>query len=360
MMSPSSSQDFHEYFRSALKVMEPARARALARDYTIAEKRRRAVSAAHGVPIPRSLAISVTTRCQLSCPGCPSTVTDPTRRELDTSELRTLIADARAAGVYLFFFLGGEPLLRNDLLEMITEAQDAFFSIYSNGLMLDAKLAAALAKLRNVVFMLSIEGFRESTDRWRGAGTYDMVLDRMALLARHGALFGYSSTVTRLNYEEVVSERFVATMREAGCRVAYYSSYMPVGENAHREFPLTRAERRSFGERIRELERIFDLAIINENIDTDRCTGGSEYLHISPYGDAEPCPAIHLATHNVRQHSLVEIMKGRIMEDMRRIALSLSKTGENCVVRCGLDRRLEKHCGFHVWGKEKCERVAAA
>ncbi len=343
-MSPSSSEAFEDYLRSALKVIRPDVAMGLARDYAAAERRRRAVSAAHGVPIPRSLAISVTTRCQLCCPGCPSTATNPARRELDSIELRRLIAEARTCGVYLFFFLGGEPLLRNDLIGIITEASDAFFSIYTNGLLVNESLAAALAQLRNVVIMLSIEGFRETTDRWRGPGTYDTVLDKMALLARHDALFGFSSTVTRLNYEEVISRPFVATMVDAGCRFAYYSSYMPVGENAHHELPLTRDERRKFGERIRKLETIFTLAIINENIDTDRCTGGAEYLHISPYGDAEPCPAIHLATHNVRQHSLVEIMNGRIMEDMRRIALSLSETGENCVVRCGLDRQLAEHC----------------
>ncbi len=339
-MPLSPQQVFADYFRAVLKVMPPSVAYALGWNYSVAEERRRAFSAASGVPIPQGLAVSVTTRCQLACPGCPSTAADPTRREMDPSELRSLIAEARAAGVFLFFMLGGEPLLRADLLDLMAEATDSFFFVYTNGLLLDEGLASAYSRYRHILLMLSIEGFREATDRWRGPGTYDALMDRMALLKRHAALFGYSATVTRLNYTEVTSDDFVGAMGEAGCRVAYYSGYMPVGEKAPRQFLLTRSERLRFGLRVQELKQRHDLAFINENLDTDHCMGGSEFIHISPYGDAEPCPAIHLATHNVRQHSLVEIMKGRLMERMRELAHSLSGTDENCVCRSGLYRQL--------------------
>ncbi len=72
-MPSSGHQVFADYFRAVLKVMPPSAAQALGWNYTVAEERRRAFSAASGAPIPQGLAVSVTTRCQMACPGCPST-----------------------------------------------------------------------------------------------------------------------------------------------------------------------------------------------------------------------------------------------------------------------------------------------
>jgi MoaA/NifB/PqqE/SkfB family radical SAM enzyme len=251
-----------------------------------------------------------------------------------------LIREARDLGVYLFFILGGEPLLRDDMLDQIAEAKGAFFLVFTNGLLLDESKASAISHCKNVLLLLSLEGFRESTDRWRGPGVFDALMEKMALLSRQGVLFGYSATVTNLNHEEVSSERFVRAMREAGCRVAFHSGYIAVGEQAPREFQLTPQERQEFKGRVKELAQVCDVAFISENLDPDFCLGGSEFLHISPYGDAEPCPAIHFSTHNVRQHSLVEIVKSRLMQEMRNTAQSLSGSEEMCVCRSGEHRRL--------------------
>jgi MoaA/NifB/PqqE/SkfB family radical SAM enzyme len=341
LMHSSGAEFVAELFQRVLKVMEPATALTLSAGYLAAQERRRAKSAQYGLPLPQGMALSVTARCNLACTGCVAGPADPNRRELSSEELTALIDQARDLGVYLFYIVGGEPFLREDLLDQMARAdQDAFFVVFSNGLLLDESKVAALARRNNVLLLLSIEGFRESTDRWRGAGTFDALMDRMALLAGHRAFFGYSATVTTLNYREVASERFMNAMKEAGCRVVFHSEYVAAGPEALPEFQLGADDRQEFRERLGVLQRTSGLAFLSENLATDYCLGGSEFLHINPYGDAEPCPAIHFSTHNVRQHGIVEIVGSRLMRKMRGAAREQSGTEEICVFRSGAHRRL--------------------
>jgi len=338
-MESKRSEVIGGFFQSVLKRMDPMTAMTLGAGYFGAAERRRRQSAKYDVIIPQAVAISVTSRCNLSCPGCPVNPIDPGRRELDTGELREFIRESKDLGVYIYFMLGGEPLTRTDLMDLMAAEKDAFFMVFTNATLLDEKLATAISKCPNILPMLSLEGFREATDRWRGAGTFDRVMSAMERLRQHGVFFGYSTTVTSLNREEISSEPFVRAMYSAGCRVAYHSGYVAVGEGAPRQYQLSVKARWTLREAVSKLAAKYDIAFISENLE-EACIGGAEYLHISPYGDAEPCPAIHHSTHNIRQHTLVEIMKSRIMREMRDAAESLSGAAEACVFRSGKYRRL--------------------
>ncbi|MCX8036425.1 MAG: hypothetical protein N3D11_05085 [Candidatus Sumerlaeia bacterium] len=170
-------------------------------------------------------------------------------------------------------------MLRADLPNLMAETNGAFFSVYTDGLLLDEDLALPYSRHRHILLMLNIEGFRAATGRWRGPVTYDALMDRMELLKRHDALFGYSAIVTRLNHAKANSDRFAHVMREAGCRVAYCFGYMPVGEKAPRQFLLTRGERPRFGRRGKVLGKRYGMAFINEAPDTDHCVRSSEFLN---------------------------------------------------------------------------------
>lgn len=45
--------------------------------------------------------------------------------------------------------------------------EDAFFMVFTNATLLDENIVAAISKCPNILAMLSLEGFRESTDHWR-------------------------------------------------------------------------------------------------------------------------------------------------------------------------------------------------
>jgi len=86
--------------------------------------------------------IEPTTRCNLSCPGCYRRTRLAFRKERDMSleEVKQYIDDvARLRNTSCISFLGGEPLLYDQIDEAIAYARQQGFSagLYTNGLLLD-------------------------------------------------------------------------------------------------------------------------------------------------------------------------------------------------------------------------------
>ncbi|MGQ9730732.1 MAG: radical SAM protein [Candidatus Zipacnadales bacterium] len=86
-------------------------------------------------PIPTVLAISPTMRCNYHCLGCYSQ-NRSSERELSTEELDALLGEAGAFGVSSIVLTGGEPLLRDDLVDLIERHQRMLFVLVTNGSLL--------------------------------------------------------------------------------------------------------------------------------------------------------------------------------------------------------------------------------
>lgn len=85
-------------------------------------------------------------------------------------------------------FIGGEPLIRADLVrEIVRDAPARRFMIQTNGLLLDTLPADTISRFETI--LVSVDGNQELTDRHRGRGTYRRVLE-MAALARERGFSG--------------------------------------------------------------------------------------------------------------------------------------------------------------------------
>jgi hypothetical protein len=85
----------------------------------------------HG-PVPSVVAISPTMRCNYNCLGCYSRGRR-TDNELSTDELDTLLTEAEELGVLAIVVTGGEPLLRQDMLDLMTRHRRLLFVPITNG-----------------------------------------------------------------------------------------------------------------------------------------------------------------------------------------------------------------------------------
>lgn len=83
------------------------------------------------IPRPLALLAELTYRCPLKCPYCSNPIAfERYRSELDTDTWRRVLREAAELGVIQVHFSGGEPLLRDDLDELLTEARRC--DLYSN------------------------------------------------------------------------------------------------------------------------------------------------------------------------------------------------------------------------------------
>jgi MoaA/NifB/PqqE/SkfB family radical SAM enzyme len=266
----------------------------------------------HGCRPPWFLVLSPGHACNLACPGCYAS-SGAGAAKLPWSTLDRVMREARELwGVPLFAFSGGEPLLYRsqgkDLLDCVEKHADCLFLLFTNGTLIDAPLAARLARLGNLTPALSVEGWRARTDEQRGPGTFDRVLAAMAALREAGVPFGLSVTVTRDNCVEVLSDAFLDFfVHEQGAFYLFLFQYTPIGRNPDWARVPSPEQRRAFWQRSWEVvedKRIFLLDFWNHGPLVEGCiAAGRErgYLYIDWNGQVMPCVFMPYAAANVQR-----------------------------------------------------------
>lgn len=130
-----------------------------------------------GRPTLVSANVYVTQRCNLRCVYCSSPLRNTA--ELDAEQWDTIFAEIAALGCRRLTFLGGEPLLRKDLGDLVSRARAHGMSVVvtSNGLLVPRRLDA----LREVdTLVLSLDAPGEANDLMRGQGVFAAVEEAVA------------------------------------------------------------------------------------------------------------------------------------------------------------------------------------
>jgi len=283
------------------------------------EKKRKKSIACDSAPLI-TLLISPTMRCNLRCKGCYA---QNYKKEDDLSFelLDRIINEAKEMGAAFFTILGGEPFVREELFDIYKKHSDAYFQVYTNGTLINDKMAQKLIEVGNVMPQISIEGFEEETDERRGKGTFKKVIKVMDVLKRNRVPFGYSVCVTRKNAEVVVSDEFVDLMIEKGALIGWYFLYMPVCGDKNTKLmptPEQRNNQRLCLDQIRATKPIFIIDFWNDAPYVGGCIAAKYYCHITNFGDVEPCIFTHFTQVNIKNTSLKEAMKCQFFKEIRK------------------------------------------
>lgn len=100
-----------------------------------------------GRAVPLSVCLAITYRCQCNCSNCYALVkARENAYEMSTDELKAFINEATTLGAIHLNITGGEPLLREDLLDLVAyaHAKGLITRISTNGWLLTPERVAAL------------------------------------------------------------------------------------------------------------------------------------------------------------------------------------------------------------------------
>jgi radical SAM protein with 4Fe4S-binding SPASM domain len=297
--------------------------------------------------LPHLVDWAITAKCNLSCRHCRGM----TPGELSTERARSLVKEIADLTPGWVIVEGGEPLLRNDLFELLDlmrqECLDAH--LITNGMLLTSQLLATLASLGTKV-MISIDGATATTyEAIRGGANFDKVIEKAEDCVRKGLLEALNFTVMRANYTEIPGIFKLA--KSMGIKKITIIGFKPChGYNDELLTPeeyleairlACKASRETgvgfffdepfFWAVVREKGFTAEIPVTNAGIldsSTTACIFG-EYLFIEPNGDVKPCSFAPMVLGNVHEKRL-DVIWQEVLDSpfFQRIKEPQSRTGQ--------------------------------
>lgn len=148
-----------------------------------------------------------TAKCNLRCLHCYSdSDCAVSARELTTEQAREFIGQVADYGCPVLLFSGGEPLLREDIYELIdfAKTKGLHTAISSNGTLINRDTARRLYDMGLSYAGISLDGPKEIHDQFRGkAGCFDATMRGIENCQMAGLKTGIRCTMTRQNIETI-------------------------------------------------------------------------------------------------------------------------------------------------------------
>lgn len=262
----------------------------------------RLAAAVHPAGPPLWLLAEVTYRCPLHCVFCYNPVDFAHHdSELSTEEWRQVLRQGRALGAVQCGFSGGEPLLRDDLEELVAEAHRLgyYTNLLTSGVGLtEARAAGLKAAGLNHIQLSFQDSTREMNDFLSHTKTFALKQRVGEMLRAQGWPMVMNVVIHRLNIDHI--DRIIAMADELGAEYLelansqYYSwaeknrgHLMPTREQLRRAEAVTDAWREKLAGRM----KLFFVAPDYHEAQPKKCMNGwgNVFLTITPDGTALPC-----------------------------------------------------------------------
>lgn len=308
----------------------------------LAQLLNRAIEAAH----PYNASIELTYTCNLACRFCYNPVQrknqpraipppEPKAPPLSFEEIVGLLDQLREMNVLYLTLTGGEALLHPRFWEIAEEAKARSFAlrIFTNGIGITEAVADRLAVLGPHCLEISLHGATPETAEALAQvkGSFDRQMKALELLRARGLRVYLKVVVTRLVESEL------SAIQAIGDRFGYPVYFDPVltlSDDGH-EYPL---DLRASDEALASLYRQEGLNIGNSPFEREpgqyNCTVGTGMMHITPYGDVQPCTQWKQSVGNVREKPIREIWETspllqRVREVNRAVPAHIQGTVED-------------------------------
>lgn len=158
--------------------------------------------------IPLWLLAELTYACPLQCPYCSNPVNYPETRqqELSSQEWVRVMREARELGAVQLGFSGGEPLVRQDLEELVTEARQLGFytNLITSSVGMDAARVARLKAAGLDHIQVSFQGSdAQSSALMAGTDAFEHKLAMAREIKRQGYPMVLNFVLHRHNIDQV-------------------------------------------------------------------------------------------------------------------------------------------------------------
>ena len=221
---------------------------------------------------------NMTRRCNLKCVHCYAHAekmdgVDP----ISTENAKMVIRDLAEFGCPVMLFSGGEPLVREDLVELAKFATEQKMRavISTNGTLITRSKARELKEIGLSYVGISLDGLEEVHDHFRGVrGAFKQALLGIANCQEEGLKVGLRFTINKRNTQEIPGIFALLREREIPRACFYHLVYSGRGSTMVQE-DLSHAETRAVLDLIMdETRNLFDQGYPKEILTVDNHADG--------------------------------------------------------------------------------------
>ncbi|MBN1492819.1 MAG: radical SAM protein [Candidatus Omnitrophica bacterium] len=296
------------------------------------EFRKRIHNVAHDKGFPLRVMFELTYRCNFECGHCYIPYSYRKYKELSTTEVFYILDQLSAIGCLYLGFTGGEPFVREDIVDILWYAKELGFQIilYTNGSLIDEHIAEQLALLRPNLIDITIPGIRRETFESvsRAPGSRDKVFNVIKLLHTKGMHLGFKTCVLNSNETEIDQIQEFAHSLKAQHRVDALLS--PCLDGSYEPFKYRRPLKYTSdnieapdpsSQKKRSNDPDCDRSMIHEKYTQHeffKCGVGRTQAAITPLGELKMCLMIDHPKYKILDSSLEGCWK-RLKELVARI-----------------------------------------
>lgn len=269
-----------------------------------------------GKSVPLSVGIRLTDRCNSKCRYCGIKYGG---KELTTKEIFYII-DKVAKDCIHIDLLGGEPLLRKDIDEIIDYAskKDILLQVTTNGSLVENHLDA----LRKVdMLVVSLDGDERTNDKIRGKGGYRKAIRALKLARAEGIPLFTNTVLTKYNIDQ--GNFIIKKAEELGFKASFemVTDFALSGGDVGDLFPPKEAlvnfvrnlksEKKKGNKHVGISMRFLDYLGNWPNLPHLKCYAGLFYCHIDSQGNVYSCNLLKSprGPRNIFKDSLDNILK---------------------------------------------------
>lgn len=270
-----------------------------------------------GVKIPAVVNIAVTHKCRYNCWHCSAT---PKKgKDLSLETIVNAIQKFQDMGASMFSITGGEPLLREDLSEIIKNIDDrSSVFMFTSGYGLTEEKANELKDAGLFGMMLSLDHYKsEIHDNLRGyKGAYDIVMKGIKIAQRAKLYVGLSCVITG----EMLQKDEVWKLLELAQNLSVHEIMMfeptPVGNLFESDSCILNTDEREqligyhkLVNKNRKYKKYPRISVFSyfESKDFFGCTAGYNLTYIDANGYIRPCDFTPLTFGNIQEEPIEDI-----------------------------------------------------
>ncbi len=289
--------------------------------------------------VPLSVQLDLTYRCNERCVHCY--VDHDDHGEMTTTEIKKLLDELAAAGVFFLTMSGGEILLRKDFFEILEYARALLFSVKlkTNAVMIRERQAKRIRSLGVQSVQISIYSHRPEVHDaiTKVPGSLKRSLQAIRLLKAHGLNVTIADVLMLQNLQDYPGVRALAA--ELGVLFTIDPTITPKMDGDRSILDLN-VDRTALGRVFRDEALVGSVEEFcrppkeadDDDLDGQPCSAGHTACYVSPYGDVYPCVQFPLPSGNVRRTPFLEIWRrSEQLNEVRSITLRDLPSCSKCV-----------------------------